>query len=417
MNFRLAVGLILGSFLFGCEPQTKTATPKQKPAKIEPHPSEKDIYRIVLTPKAEERLQIRTVPVERRVVPRYRVVGGDVVVPDGQRIPVTAPLTGTLLQSEGTQAVSAGQNVEAGQPLFQLMPMLPPERAVPNAPERIQMANARATLVSARIAADGDVKQAAARVEAAEIAIARAKKLFSDKAGSRRAVDEAQATLNIAAKGLEAANERKRLLDKLTLEAESNSVTAIPIRSPQNGMLQTVAARVGQTVNAGSPLFEIVDLSKMWVKVPVYSGLVSEIDSSRDATVRPLGQPKTSDHTARPISAPPTADPLAASTDLYFEVDNSDGRFRPGERIEIQLPLVGNDAESLVVSRAAILLDIYGTAWVYVNSGEHEFRRERVAVSFSTDDLAVLSKGPDVGTPIVVDGAAELFGTEFGAGK
>ena len=54
---------------------------------------------------------------------------------------------------------------------------------------------------------------------------------------------------------------------------------------------------------------------------------------------------------------------------------------------------------------------------MYVKSGETEFRRERVAVAFTTDELAVLTLGPDVGTPVVVDGAAELFGTEFGAGK
>jgi len=48
-----------------------------------------------------------------------------------------------------------------------------------------------------------------------------------------------------------------------------------------------------------------------------------------------------------------------------------------------------------------------------VNSAEHEFRRERVSTRFTTEDLAVLDLGPEVGTPVVVDGVAELFGTEF----
>jgi hypothetical protein len=64
-----------------------------------------------------------------------------------------------------------------------------------------------------------------------------------------------------------------------------------------------------------------------------------------------------------------------------------------------------------------VLRDIHGTAWVYVQSGEQEFRRQRVSVVFNTESLAVLSLGPEIGTPVVVDGAAELFGTEFGAGK
>ena len=80
------------------------------------------------------------------------------------------------------------------------------------------------------------------------------------------------------------------------------------------------------------------------------------------------------------------------------------------------MPLRG-ETQSLVVPRAAILRDIHGNAWVYVNSASHEFRRHRVEVEFTTSELAVLSQGPEVGTPVVVDGVAELFGTEFGAGK
>ena len=97
-------------------------------------------------------------------------------------------------------------------------------------------------------------------------------------------------------------------------------------------------------------------------------------------------------------------------------MDNSGSRFRPGERVSVDIPIVG-ESESLVVPRAAVLLDIHGTAWVYVKSGEQQYQRARAAVRYTTPDLAVLSTGPDVGTEVVVDGAAELFGTEFGAGK
>ena len=119
---------------------------------------------------------------------------------------------------------------------------------------------------------------------------------------------------------------------------------------------------------------------------------------------------------AKPISAPPTATALSATVDLYYEVDNAKSRFCPGERVTAHVPLKG-ETESLVVPRAAVLRDIYGTGWVYVKSGENEFRRERIAVTFTTEQLAVLSLGPKVGAAVVVDGAAELFGTEFGAGK
>ncbi|MFN7318438.1 MAG: hypothetical protein ACK5S6_02905 [bacterium] len=46
-----------------------------------------------------------------------------------------------------------------------------------------------------------------------------------------------------------------------------------------------------------------------------------------------------------------------------------------------------------------------------------KFTRSRVLLEWVEGDSSIISKGPAVGTLIVTDGAAELFGTEFGAGK
>ena len=368
----------------------------------------------MLTAKAEERLQISTVPVELKATPRTRTLGGIIALPDGASVFVTAPVVGMLL-SNGKATPLPGQSVTAGQTVFQLRPLLSPEREVPTAAERVAMANATASLITSQITADGEVMQAAAQVEAATIALDRAKRLLADKAGSARDVDDAVARLDIAAKGLEAAQARKTLLDKLTLEASEGTIENIPVHAPCDGMLRTVSSSIGQTVNVAAPLFEVVDLKTLWLRVPVYPGQRNDIVTTSSALVRALGNSST-EVSVKPVSAPPGADPLAATVDLFYELPNSDGSFRPGERVEVVLPLQG-ETEALVVPRAAILRDIHGVAWVYVKSVEHTFERRRVEVHFTTHDLAILSQGPEAGTPVVVNGAAELFGTEFGAGK
>jgi membrane fusion protein, heavy metal efflux system len=45
------------------------------------------------------------------------------------------------------------------------------------------------------------------------------------------------------------------------------------------------------------------------------------------------------------------------------------------------------------------------------------YSRQRVVVTDVSGPLAVLSQGPAEGMRVVTDGAAELFGVEFGAGK
>ncbi len=400
----------------GCASEIEHQSSKEKPAKIEPHPTENDIYRVKLTDKAESRLQISTVPAELKHVPRVRTLGGDVLIPDGLRIPVTAPLAGKLLSLGNNEPLVAGQTVTAGQPLFKLLPILRPELEVPGVAERVQMANARASLITAQIQAEGDCNQAQAQVEGARIALERSRRLLADRAGSQRAVDDAEAAYNIAVEGLEAAKQRKELLDQLTLEAETGNAEAVIITAPCDGMLQTISASVGQVVSTGVPLLEIVDLNQLWVRVPVYAGQIDEFDFDQPAMLRPLSNRDVEGATLNRIEAPPTADPLSSTVDIYFQLDNTSGRYRPGQRVSVSLPMT-TEQESLVVPRASILRDIHGIAWVYVRSGEHQFERARVTIEFTTEEFAVLRSGPEPNTQIVVEGAAELFGTEFGAGK
>ena len=181
--------------------------------------------------------------------------------------------------------------------------------------------------------------------------------------------------------------------------------------------MRNLSAARGQTVTAGTPLFEVVNLDTVWIRVPVYVGQLDQIVTTSDARIGDLkGGSDSSLRTAKPIAAPPSADPLSSTVDLYYEMSNRDGALHPGERIGATLSLKG-ESENLVIPWAAVLYDIHGTTWVYERTDTQVFRRRRVLVRYTADDLAVLASGPEVGTEIVVGGAAELFGTEFGIGK
>jgi RND family efflux transporter MFP subunit len=241
--------------------------------------------------------------------------------------------------------------------------------------------------------------------------------LLKDKAGSVRAVDEARAAWSLAQKTMEAAEARKGLLDALTLDAEKGELRTLEITSPEAGILRRLSATRGQTVSTGAALFEVVNLDTVWMRVPVYVGCLSEIESGALAIVGPLnGGASPSSPTAKPIAAPPSADALSSTVDLYYEISNREGALRPGERVGVTLALKG-ESSNLTAPWAAVLHDIHGVAWVYEKTADHVFQRRRVLVQHVVGDLAVLGSGPKPGTEIVVDGAAELFGTEFGAGK
>ena len=264
----------------------------------------------------------------------------------------------------------------------------------------------------AAVDAQQAVDTTTARREAAVLKVQRAERLVKDGSVSRRALEEAQAELAVAEAELKAARERVALATR-----SGTSSGGVLIEAPEAAIVQNVHVRAGQTVAAGTPLIDLVRLATVWVRVPVYAGEARAIDTNAPADVQPLGESTDAPGvTAQPIAAPPSANASTAGVDLYYSLANPNNRFRPGERVAVRLPRRESET-GLVVPKAALLHDAYGGTWVYVVREPRVYVRQRVVVADITGSLAVLSQGPAAGARVVTDGAAELFGVEFGAGK
>jgi multidrug efflux pump subunit AcrA (membrane-fusion protein) len=196
-------------------------------------------------------------------------------------------------------------------------------------------------------------------------------------------------------------------------------MSTLNLQAPISGIVQRLHTSPSQVLNASAPIVDIVSLNPVWVRVPIYAGDEARINMRAPAVIRALSDFAGSSNAvmARPIlSGPQTSDPLATSIDLYYEVNNASGDFRPGQKLSVTIPYEGTQT-SLVVPYSAILYDIHGGTWVYENTAPHVYVRKRVGLQTVADGKAILQKGPAIGTKVVTAGAAELFGTEFGGGK
>lgn len=413
---RYAILSLLGiAAMAGCERSSPSAA-KQPPATVATIAQEDQLNTIRLTPEAEQRLGIVTAPVELRKMARMRTYGAEITLPTGAAIIVSSPVGGTL-QAPSKVVPKVGARLEIGHPIFLLLPLLSPERSVLTPAERIRFAEARNTVAQSQIDAAGQVEQVLVQVDAAKIALERAERLLREKAGAARAVDDAQAQLSLAMKALEAAEARKKLVDGIKLDEEAGTLQPLVIESPRQGILRAEHAAPGEVVAAGAPLFEVVDLDPIWVRVSVYAGELADLSTESSALVSDIADRDTMKRRqAAPIAAPPSATPLAAAVDLYYELSNADGTLRPGQRVTARLPLC-DEAESPTVPWSAVVHDIQGGTWVYEQTAPHVFVRRRVQVRYVVDDRAVLDQGPALGAAIVTQGVVELFGTEFGFAK
>ena len=398
----LALAAAVGAGAWWLVTNKPAATKAEKPpgpANVAKVVKEDDLNTVVLTEEAEKRIGLTVAAIESKAVRRVRVYGGEVTVPVGQTILVAAPLGGTLKAPAGG-VPKAGSAVKTGQSVFQLTPLLTPD--------------GRATLSAALADANGQVNTAKASFDLADIALKRAERVLKEGAGSQRQVDEARAAFDVAKRTLDAATARQTILNKVVGDAEGGTAAPILIDAPEDGILRVVSALPGQTVPSGAALFEVVDLSNVWVRVPLPVGDLDGIDRTEPAQVGKLSAPPgTRLPSAKPVVAPPSANPLAATVDLFFELPNADGKLHPGQRLGVTIPLA-DAKESLTVPWSAVLFDVHGGTWVYTQTGPRTYTRKRVVVLYTAGADAVLASGPAAGTRVVAHGGQELFGAETG---
>jgi RND family efflux transporter MFP subunit len=374
----------------GSTAKTSEAKP-EPPAKLSGTAvKESDLTSIHLTEEAEKRLGIRVEEAKEGKGSAKREFAGEVTAPLGSTVVVSSPVAGTL-QSTGPLP-SVGSPVRKDQTLFSLTPFLPLPRDL-------------------KASAEADVAQARTRVEIGRQRKARADRMLADQVGTVRAQEEAQQELTTATTALETAENRLRQV-QINPFAEDLS---IPIRTPQEGMLRQVFAAPGQVVNAGAPILEIVNLSEIWIRVPVYAGKARELAVNSSVTVQPINM-RGKSWSAQPVAAPPSADPKSSTVDLYYTLSNDSAGLRPGEKVNVTLRAAGS-REWIEVPWSAIAYDTNGGTWVYESLGDRKYSRRRVNLDHTTAGKAFLTAGVSAGSRIVADGAAELWGYEFGTGK
>jgi len=389
--------VLISSVVFSfCGRNHGPAEESQKPAKVENAVQESALSTVTLSAEAEERLGIELKQVENRSLPGSLELGGEIISVPGNDVKVSAPVAGTVLNPKSGKTPLAGKFVEKGEEILRLL-ILSPEKELLGAREEVAVRQEEL-----------DVAQAKAD---------RAKQLLASRAISEKAFEEIRAALARARASLNAATAKLSLLSGEDLDAAAENLSTLALESPVDGVLQKIFVAPGQAVPPSTVLFEVASIKPVWVRVPVYVGDLKKINHQKDATVIPLGESQTPTFfTASPVQGPPLSDASSASGDLYFEMANSDRLFRIGEKVRVSL-LQKAPKESLVIPFSAILYDINGGTWVYVKVSSRVYSRCRVQISHIVDDFAVLTKGLEEGDEVVISGAAEIFGTEFGVGK
>jgi RND family efflux transporter MFP subunit len=292
-------------------------------------------------------------------------VPGEVEAVAGRLVVVAAPIGGVMDVAAVAQAPAPGERVTRGQVLARLTPAL---------------GDAGAAYADAR-----------ARLREAEDEHARAQRLVAAEAAPTRRVHEAGIRLAAAREAL-AGLGGGALGDDGRLE----------IVAPIAGTVTERHVVPGGRVDAGTPLFTIVDASALWLTAHVPAADAARVARGAPATFTVEGDAAVRT-TGRLRAVGSTIDATTRSVRVTYEVGNRDGAIRVGALARVA---VTTDASltGLLVPDAAILEED-GRPFVYVQSGGETFVRRDITTG-GTDGVRTVVRSGLTATDRVVTGAA-----------
>lgn len=195
------------------------------------------------------------------------------------------------------------------------------------------------------------VSGASARVDGLEHDVELARTEYERKQGLVAKGSLAAAQLDGAKHGLDRA---QAALDGANAELGSarRASKDAKMSAPIDGVVTRRLVDVGDTIGPGAPLLDLVDLSKIRVRVGLAGSEIGRLDQDAEApvTIEDLGGEST---LARFAALAPSADPITGLFDVEYHLDNAEGRVRGGMVATISLPL-RKGGERVLIPRAAL---------------------------------------------------------------
>lgn len=185
------------------------------------------------------------------------------------------------------------------------------------------------------------------------------------------------------------------------LEKAGKPTIRLPVYTPLSGMVIEKMVQQGQYVNVGDVLFNIADLSRVWVEIEVYESEFQSIRIGQAVEIRSQSFPGRA-FSGRVAFIYPFLDPKTRTVKARVELPNPGMQLKPDMFVNAVIK-VGMGSTVVVPITAVMDSGKQQTVWVEIQPGVFEPRM--VQVGQRTDDRIQILSGVKAGEKVAVSGA------------
>ena len=170
--------------------------------------------------------------------------------------------------------------------------------------------------------------------------------------------------------------------------------------APQDGVVVSDEFIVGELIEPGRVIFDIVNESSLWVESSLSPGIANDVVVGAAARVR---DPDGMWLPARVVQKHHMLDEETRTIGIRMEVQNNEDRLHAGMYVDSRIQSRGDQAY-LVVPSAAVLKGSDGDWMVFVEEEPGRFKPQEIEVTRTIDKYTAIEGIPE-GTRIVTQGA------------
>ncbi len=356
-----------------------------------------------------------------RTLKKRLIVPAHAAAPEGRSAVVSSSVGGRLAPSSGALP-RTGDRVEAGDVLALVEPPL-------SAPELAQLHALDLEFDLKALEVLRAAGEAEAKLRFAERERERIGKLRAEGLSTQQQLEQADQNLSLARTELEAAGRMKESLDRLVESrgaapgSKPGTPTRFAMEAPIAGTVSEVLAVPGTAVEAGEPVFRILDSSRIWVEGRVSEfdvGLISEGSGAVGQFAAFPGR-RFELHGARDGKPYIGQEVDSSSRTLLvrYELENADGAVRPGMLAELHISTGEHEAPVAIPTEAVVMDQGLPTAYVMLE-GEL-FQKRDLELGAKDGTWVEVVRGVERGERVATRGAyiiklAALSPASFGAG-
>ncbi len=307
-----------------------------------------------------------------REIPYSVKASGELVAAAGEMAAVAAPVSGLVLAEANLSAPAPGDWVQRGERLAVLSP----------------------------VGGDNSYAQAKARAERLQREVEREERLFAVAAIPEKRLVESRHDLEVARAALEA------------MGGSSGDGYNFPVRAPISGVVSERHLAPGDRIEAGEPLFAIVNPNVVWLRLHVPARFAAQVGDATGASFTVKGSTRTYE-AERVVSVGSVIDPATRTFPVTLAVDNADGSLKIGMLASARLYAGGTETGTAIPTAA--VQDEDGLHVAYVQTGGETFERRVLRLGPSNGRYTLVQGGIQENEFVVTGGAYQVYLASLGA--